>query len=286
MGAVMGAFSAASVLGVPVGLRLARAGGWRLPFIAVAGTGVVIGVLAVRAMPGMRGHIAPYTARAGSQLERVRALLSDGTVRLALVMNALVMMTAFLVIPNIAAYLQQNFGYPRPDIELLYFVGGATSFFVMRIAGRGVDRLGPAPVAAIGTIILIGVLYLGFIAPGALGGGAIMALFVSFMIAMSVRNVCMSALATRVPRADQRAGYMSLQSTAQHMASASGAFLGSQLLHEAPGGRLVGMPTVATLSAALALALPPMLGVIGRRVRAREAAAAAPAPTPTPVVTG
>ena len=163
MGAVMGAFSVASVLGVPVGLRLARCGGWRLPFIAVAGTGVVIGVLAVRAMPSMRGHIA--SAEATPRLDRMRALLGDGTVRLALVMNALVMMTAFLVIPNIAAYLQQNFHYPRADIELLYFVGGATSFFVMRIAGRGIDRLGAAPVAAVGTPILIAVLYLGFIAP-------------------------------------------------------------------------------------------------------------------------
>jgi predicted MFS family arabinose efflux permease len=273
MGAVMGAFSAASVLGVPLGLRLARLGGWQLPFIAVAGTGVVIGVLAVRAMPSMRGHIA--VAAATPRLERMRALLGDSTVRLSLVMNALVMMTAFLVIPNIAAYLQQNFHYPRADIELLYFVGGATSFFVMRIAGRGIDRLGSAPVAAVGTAILLVVLYVGFIAPGSLDGAAIMALFVSFMIAMSVRNVSMSSLSTRVPRGDQRAGYMSLQSTAQHIASATGAFLGSQLLREGPDGRLVGIRTVATLSAALALTLPPLLAVIGRRVRVREAAAAA-----------
>jgi predicted MFS family arabinose efflux permease len=120
------------------------------------------------------------------------------------------------------------------------------------------------------------VLYLGFIAPGALNGAAIMALFVAFMIAMSIRNVSMSSLSTRVPRADQRAGYMSLQSTAQHLASATGAFVGSQLLREGPGGRLDGVTTVATLSAALALTLPPLLAVIGRRVRGREAAAAAP----------
>ena len=41
----MGAFSVASVLGVPMGLRLAIWGGWRLPFIVVAGMGVVVGVL-------------------------------------------------------------------------------------------------------------------------------------------------------------------------------------------------------------------------------------------------
>src|SRR5207237_8209295 len=51
MGAVMGAFSAASVLGVPAGLELARHGGWRTPFFAVAGLGVVVAASAIFLMP-------------------------------------------------------------------------------------------------------------------------------------------------------------------------------------------------------------------------------------------
>ena len=59
-------------------------------------------------------------------------------------MNALVMMTAFLVIPNIAAYLQQNLDYPRAGHRAAAIsLGGAASFFVMRIAGRGIDRWAP-----------------------------------------------------------------------------------------------------------------------------------------------
>ena len=42
MGTLMGAFSAASVFGVPAGLELARIGGWRMPFFAVAALGVVL----------------------------------------------------------------------------------------------------------------------------------------------------------------------------------------------------------------------------------------------------
>jgi hypothetical protein len=70
---------------------------------------------------------------------------------------------------------------------------------------------------------------------------------------MSIRNVSMSALSTRVPRGDQRAGYMSLQSTAQHVSSATGAFMSSRLLQQAPGGRLQGIATVSVVSAVLAL---------------------------------
>ena len=47
MGAVMGAFSMASVLGVPAGLKLARLGGWRMPFFTVGAMGLVIAALAI-----------------------------------------------------------------------------------------------------------------------------------------------------------------------------------------------------------------------------------------------
>jgi len=270
MGAVMGAFSVASVFGVYSALELAIRGGWRLPFIVVAGMGVVIVVLALGTMPPMRGHLV---AGRPSTL-RLAALLEDGTIRLALAMNALVMLTAFLVVPNIAPHLMQNLGVPFGDLRWGYMAGGATSFLIMRVAGRAIDQQGPARVSVVGTAIMIGVLYFAFIAPGAIGLGGLLLVFVLFMAGMSIRNVAMSSLSTRVPRGDQRAGYMSLQSTAQHVSSATGAFVSSRLLHDAPGGRLQGIATVSIVSALLAIGLPPMLAAIDKRVRERERAAA------------
>jgi hypothetical protein len=88
----------------------------------------------------------------------------------------------------------------------------------------------------------------------------------------------MGSLSTRVPRTpDERAGYMSLQSTAQHISSSLGAFASSRLLSDGPGGRLVGMPRLALVSVALAPTLPPLLAAIGRRVRARETSTVPPA---------
>ncbi|WP_336145447.1 MFS transporter, partial [Klebsiella pneumoniae] len=58
MGAVMGAFSVASILGVPAGLELARRGGWRLPFIAVALLGAILGAFASFVLPPMIAHVA------------------------------------------------------------------------------------------------------------------------------------------------------------------------------------------------------------------------------------
>ena len=275
MSTVMGAFSIASIAGVPLGLQLSVWFGWRVPFLAVAGLGVGILLLALGRMPSLTGHLD-----AGNKvkpLDRMLALWGDSTIRLALLTNSLVFITAFMVIPNIAAHLLQNLHYPRPRLSPAYTVGGVVSLFVILAAGRAVDRRGPVLVSTLGTLLYAVALVLGFIAPDRFFHLPVFALFGLFMAAMSMRNISVGSLSTRVPRHDERAGYMSLQSMSQHMSSALGAFLSSQLLHNTPDGRLAGIDRISTLSLVLAFALPPLLAVILRRVNAREAITAAAA---------
>jgi predicted MFS family arabinose efflux permease len=276
MSTVMGAFSIASIAGVPAGLALSRHGGWRSPFLAVAGLGAVILFVAIGRMPSLTGHIG--NGPRVRPLDRMIELWGDGTVRLSLLTNSLVFITAFLVIPNISAHLQQNFGYPRWRLEPAYTVGGVVSLFVLIAAGRAVDKRGPVFVSTIGTLVFACALVLGFIAPDKLFHMPVFGLFAVFMAGMSMRNISVSSLSTRVPRAHERAGYMSLQSMSQHMSSAIGAFVSSQMLRNTPDGRLAGIDRISTLSLVLAFSLPPLLGVIVRRVNAREAIAAAAAP--------
>jgi predicted MFS family arabinose efflux permease len=274
MGTVMGSFSIASIAGVPVGLQLAVWFGWRVPFLAVAGLGVVILVLALRRMPSLTGHVD--NAQPGTPYQRMRALWNDSTVRLALLTNGLVFITAFMVIPNIAAHLLQNLDYPRPRLSWAYTVGGVVSLVVLMFAGRAVDKRGPTFVATIGTALFVAALIFGFIAPNRFFHLPGFALFAIFMAAMSMRNISLGSLSTRVPRHHERAGYMSLQSMAQHMSSALGAFISSQLLRNLPDGKLAGIDRVSTLALVLSLGLPPLLSMILRRVRLRETVSPAP----------
>jgi predicted MFS family arabinose efflux permease len=273
MSTVMGAFSIASIAGVPLGLQLSVWFGWRVPFLAVAGFGLVIIVLALGRMPSLTGHLD--RGHKVKPLDRMIALWGDSTIRLALLTNSLVFITAFMVIPNIAAHLLQNLHYPRPRLSPAYTVGGVVSLFVILAAGRAVDRRGPVLVSTIGTLLYAVALVLGFIAPDRFFHLPVFALFGLFMAAMSMRNISVGSLSTRVPRHDERAGYMSLQSMSQHLSSALGAFLSSQLLHNTPDGKLAGIDRISTLSLVLAFALPPLLAVIVRRVNAREAITAA-----------
>jgi predicted MFS family arabinose efflux permease len=264
MGAVMGAFAVASVLGVPLGLELSARGGWRLPFFAVAGLGLLINVGALFLLPPMRGHLANRTAP-----PRLLQLLSRGDVLLSYGMTWVAMMAGFILIPNLSAFVQNNLGYPRARLGLLYLSGGIASFATMRVIGPFVDKVGSTRVAAVATVVLAVVIYFGFAHPTPVV--PIVVFFVAFMVAMSSRNVAYNTLTSKVPGSGERARFMSIQSSVQHLASAIGAFLAARLLTERPDGSLEGMTRVALISIALMLAVPVMMALVEARVRRRGA---------------
>jgi predicted MFS family arabinose efflux permease len=269
MGAVMGAFAVASVLGVPAGLELAQRFTWRAPFFAVAALGLLLVPTAIWLMPPMRAHLnAPRVAGP-------RVALFDSMTGLALTNTGLSMLGLFAVVPNISTFVQHNLGYPRERIGVLYLIGGAASFVVVRLVGAMVDRFGVTPMVAAGTALYGFALVAGFVHPVA--WLPVTLVFVVFMLSSNFRMVPMQALASRVPRPEQRARFMSAQSAVQHAASAAGAMLASTFLIAAPDGKLIHMDHVAIAALVLALIIPFTVHVLERLVRAREATTAAAA---------
>jgi predicted MFS family arabinose efflux permease len=261
IGAVMGSFSAASVLGVPAGLELARLGGWRLPFFAVGGVALVLTLFVYLRLPPQRAHLE---TRSASQ-PRFRELFDRPTLLYSYAMALTVMMSGFVLIPNIATFLLKNLGYPRARLGILYLFGGIASFLAMRVAGRLVDRFGAFRIGTLASALLVVVLWFGFAhyQPWT----PIVVIFVSFMLVMSIRGVSFNTLASRVPRPEERASFMSVLSSVQHMGAALGAFASTRLLRELPGGALEGIPRVAALSMALVAVLPVLLWIVEARVR-------------------
>jgi predicted MFS family arabinose efflux permease len=230
MGIVMGAFSIASVLGVPAGLELARIGGWRMPFFLIGGTCLVITVFIQWLLPRFRAHL--HAEVEPGALKN----LWQPEVGAMLLLVGMAMIGAFMMIPNISSYLQFNLGYPRDRIGWLYLLGGALSFVAMRVAGGFVDRRGPTQVSVVSMVVMLVTILGGYAAfPPLL---PIAAMFALFMIAMSVRGVCMASLASRVPAPQDRARYMSIQSAIQHISSSVGAVFATCLLTDRGDGAL------------------------------------------------
>ncbi len=262
MSALMSAFAVASVFGVPAGLELARAGGWRLPFFGVGGLAILVWLAGLRWLPAMRGHLA--RARSERAFEAARAMLARKEVWLAYGCMAAAMVAGFLMIPNLATYFQFNLGLPRDRLGLLYLIGGLVSFGLMIGAGRLIDRFGASVVGGGATALLIAVTFFGFTrTPSPLPIGAI---FVGFMAAMGTRGVATTAVASRVPAPHERARFVSFMSVCQNAASAAGAFLSAFLLAPGAGGTLVGMERVAGISIAFSVLILVFLFPLERRM--------------------
>jgi predicted MFS family arabinose efflux permease len=281
MGAVMGAFSVASVLGIPLALKVSGWAGWRMPFFGVAGLGLLLAAGAIFYLPPIRGHLE----RQRGPIVPVRALFTRTDVLLSYALTTLLNVAGFIIIPNISGYVQHNMGYPREELELIYFVGGLVSFVTLRVAGKAVDALGSFRVGTVGSLLFIGTLYISFIHLPA--GVPLVAVFACFFLSNGVRNVAYSTLTSRVPEQSIRARFMSFQSAVQHLGAAAGAFLSSQMLTDLPGGQLGGMNRVVFVSMALTLLAPVMFFLVERRVLARDRVAATPlAAVPVPVSPG
>jgi predicted MFS family arabinose efflux permease len=277
LGAVMGAFSAASVLGVPAGLELARLGGWKTPFFVVAALGFCVATAAVSAMPPMRGHLQSLGGRRPAA-RPFSELIIDPTVLLSLAATAAVMTGSFAIIVNLSAFVQFNMHFPRQWLGHLYAAGGLISFFTMRLAGAFVDRRGSVPVATVASALVAAVIAAAFLPECPLIPALV--IYVGFMIANSGRMVALNALTTRVPAANERARFMSSQSAVQHLSTALGAISSTALLTERPDHSLAGMPVLALGAIALCFIFPALLAAIDARLRARAEAEPAVAVAP------
>jgi predicted MFS family arabinose efflux permease len=133
LGKVMTAFSFATVLGVPAGLELSGLFGWRAPFFAVAGLGVLLCGAAVRFLPPMTAHRGRGGATGGA------GKLLDAPALLSLSAVGLVMLGVFAIVPSLSPYVQHRVTLYPNWLRMVKIGLG----FAMRIAPNHQSPLSP-----------------------------------------------------------------------------------------------------------------------------------------------
>ncbi len=262
MGRVAGAFAAASVLGVPFGLEIARRLSWHAPFLVTGFLCVLVFALAYIMLP----YHAPYVSGHKVQV-RIKNLLNMLRLPLPLISYGfmfMIMMAGFMIIPNIAAHLQMNIGFPREKLGLLYFMGGTISFFGMRASGWITDKTSSTLVICLFAIMLVIAIGTGFVwYPTPI---PVILIFVMFMVAMSGRMVAAQTLCSKIPAPYERASYMSVQSAVTHLGSACGAYYSSLILVE-KNGKLLHMPVIGLTAIILSLLAPFLVFNAEKRIK-------------------
>lgn len=269
---MMSGFTLASMIGVPLGLELARMGNWHTPFLAVGLLTLGIAVLVRLRLPALRAHLAAGVAT--PRLVHLQHICLRGRYLLAYLLVLVTLASSFLVVPHLATFAQYNLGLPRESLGTLYLVGGVASFASLQLAGQLADRHGPLPLFMIGSIAVLVVLT----ALWPNSGWSALTLITGFMVANSLRVVALNTLISQVPASAERAGFMALDSVFHYSAITLAGFASAAVLTTADNGALVGMTTLAGGAAVLILASLPLALWLAKRAALRLPSGDDPAP--------
>ena len=149
-GAVMSAFSLASIAGVPISLYLALHFTWRAPYVFLAALCSAILLAAWFAIPPVRAHLTAGGER--NALARIRAVFGETNHLRIFAFSALLVFSGFLVFPFIAPYLVTNVGVSEAQLPLVYLVAGIAALLTARLVGGWSDSVGRRAVFAVAAV--------------------------------------------------------------------------------------------------------------------------------------
>ncbi len=264
MGKVMSGFSLAAIFGVPMGLAMSTHFGWPSSFYMVSTLSIIAMILIIFYLPKITIHLSEVHKNKVTYL----SLFNKSSYVLSFIVVAIGSIASFMIIPSISPFLQSNLDYPRSDIGNLYFIGGIGSFFALHIAGKLADKTSSTFIIWISNIFILFSLVTGMIF--IIQSIPILTIFAPFMIGMAMRNVSSFTLYSKVPTLRDRAGFMSIISCFQHLASALGAILAALILVEV-NDQLKNMEIVAIIASILFIMAPFILSIIEKKIAKRRA---------------
>ncbi|MEL6122397.1 MAG: MFS transporter [Bacteroidota bacterium] len=246
MGILVGAFSAASALGVPFGLYLAATFNWRVPFLGLGALGVIVLILIIWKFPSIRDHLE-VEAETPSIQRTISLLVSDHNQLNALLLGMILILGHFMIIPFISPYMIKNVGFSQMEVTLIFLCGGVAMVFSAPLVGRLTDRIGVMKVFTVAV-------FLSFIPTIAIthmdANPVYYALIFTtlFFIFGSSRMIPANTMITAAVGTENRGSFMSMKSALQQLAIALASLIGGMIVYIDEANLYANYPYLAYLS--------------------------------------
>ncbi len=237
MGIVMTSFSLASVVGVPLGIAAANhlQLGWRAPFLILGALSVALWILASLSLPGVQR--VPRVA-GEHLLTSIRAVFAVPRHWLGFAFTATLMFAGFVIIPFISPTMVQNVGLSNEQLPYIYLVGGACTFVSMPLIGKLADIFGLFRMFMITAFLSIPfMLIVTHLGPHSLWH--ILPLTTLFMVTASGRVAPAFTLVTGMVEPRHRAGFLSVNTAFQNVATGLAAMTAALIVSQAPNGYIL-----------------------------------------------
>ena len=248
MGAVMGGFAAASILGVPISLYLTNIfkQDWHVPFILIGSLGIVFIPLIIKFIPSMTSHIQKEKIR-NSPFDVLVTIWKLPAQRSALIFSGLLMMGHFLIIPFINPYLEFNKGFSKDLTPMIYLVGGIASLLAAIFLGRLADKKGKLSVFSVSVFFSLFMVIIITRMPN-VPFVVMLLFFAMWFIVATGRIVSAQAMISEVVKPDQRGSFMSINGSIQQLGSGLAALFAGAIVFTDKSGKIYNYNWVGYLS--------------------------------------
>jgi MFS transporter, DHA1 family, inner membrane transport protein len=221
IGIVMGAFSLASVIGIPIGLFFANQFSWNAPFYFVGVLSLVIFIFIY--MENMTLHL-----ERNKQKEKwhnvISSILKSSNQRNALLLTFLLMSGHFIVLSFLSPYMVSNVGFAEKQLSLIYLVGGFVTFFTSPFIGKYSDKFGKKKIYILFAILILPMILIVTNLPSIPVPLALVITSILFII-IGGRVIPATATVTSTVEPKQRGSFMAFNSSIQQLGSGIAAFI-------------------------------------------------------------
>ena len=247
-GAVISSFAVASIIGLPIGLKLAAEYGRWAPFVALAVLSGLVWILGFINLPAVRGHLS---APRRNPLREFAAVARVPNHQWGFAFSFFLVLGTFTVASFLAPVLCSINGWGEDELWKIYFAAGLCTLLATTVIGQLADRfsrlllfrvLGGAALVMAIVISNLGLISL-WIAALAVSG---------FMVAAAGRMIPAQAMMLGASVPATRGAFMSLNTAVQHLATGMAPMIAGWIIVETPDKKLSGFPIVGLISAATA----------------------------------
>ncbi|WP_281233156.1 MFS transporter [Flavobacterium gelatinilyticum] len=227
MGFIQMGFGVSQVLGIPIGLYIANAWGWHVPFLWIAAMAAIITAVLYLKLNPIAEHL--HLKQEKSPLQHLLHTISKKNYQVGFVSTALLSIGGFMMMPFGSAFAINNLKVTNEELPLMFMITGIATLISMPFIGKLSDKVNKFKIFAAATIMAVIIInvYSHF---GVTAFWIVVLTNVFMMVTIMSRMVPSTTLTSAIPDPQDRGAFMSINSSLQQMAGGFGAVIAGMII--------------------------------------------------------
>jgi predicted MFS family arabinose efflux permease len=246
MGFVQMGFGASQVLGIPIGLYLANAWGWQIPFFWIAAMATIIFILLVLKLKPVTEHL--LIKKDKTAVLHLWHTLMNKNYRKGFIATALLSIGGFMLMPFGSAFAINNLKVTAHQLPIVFMAAGIATLIAMPFIGKLSDRISKLKIYIVASSLMILIINI-YAQLGPTAFWIVNIFNVSMMVAIMGRIVPATTLVSAIPDMQDRGAFMSINSSLQQLSGGvAAAFAGTIIVQETTTSPLKHYDTLALIA--------------------------------------